>query len=123
MGGGDGWVTPEANEREFLTFDAVKMLVDLGVNVNAKNTDGRTALDAAKALRYDSVIKLLTGNLIFAYQVAIALVIQLGPAPLGFRFDQSGVGSGNSGGCFRDRCFCGSDSRLRGVDTAIGFRR
>jgi ankyrin repeat protein len=60
MGGGDAWVTPPASEREFLTFDAVKMVVDLGVNVNAKNTDGRTALDAAKTLRYDSVIKLLT---------------------------------------------------------------
>jgi len=60
MGGGDAWVTPPASEREFLTFDAVKMVVDLGVNVNAKNTDGRTALDAAKTLRYDSVIKFLT---------------------------------------------------------------
>jgi ankyrin repeat protein len=33
--------------------------VELGVDVNAANTDGRTALDAAKALRYDSVVKFL----------------------------------------------------------------
>jgi ankyrin repeat protein len=33
--------------------------VDLGVDVNAADTGGRTALDAAKALRYDSVVKFL----------------------------------------------------------------
>jgi ankyrin repeat protein len=33
--------------------------VELGVDVNAANTDGRTALDAAKSLRYDTVVKFL----------------------------------------------------------------
>jgi hypothetical protein len=33
--------------------------VDLGVDVNAANTDGRTALDAAQALKYQSVVQLL----------------------------------------------------------------
>jgi ankyrin repeat protein len=33
--------------------------VDLGVDVNAANTDGRTALDAAKNLGYDMVAKFL----------------------------------------------------------------
>ena len=31
----------------------------ISVDVNAANTDGRTALDAAKAARYDSVVKFL----------------------------------------------------------------
>ena len=38
------------------------MTVELGVDVNAKNTDGRTALDGAKTLRIDSVTKFLTDN-------------------------------------------------------------
>jgi len=62
LGGGDAWVTPPASEREFLTLEAVKMTVQLGVNVNAKNTDGRTALDGAKTLKFDSVTKFLTEN-------------------------------------------------------------
>ena len=31
----------------------------LGVDVNVANTDGRTALDAAQALKYESVVKFL----------------------------------------------------------------
>jgi ankyrin repeat protein len=36
--------------------------VELGVDVNAAKTDGRTALDAAKTLKYDSVAKFLIDN-------------------------------------------------------------
>ena len=32
------------------------------LDLNALNTDGRTALDAAKTLRYDSVVKYLEGK-------------------------------------------------------------
>jgi ankyrin repeat protein len=59
MGGGTAWVPLERGEREALTLEAVKLAAELGVDVNAANTDGRTALDAAKALRYDSVVKFL----------------------------------------------------------------
>jgi ankyrin repeat protein len=60
MGGaGRPWVQPERGEREALTLEAVKLALELGVNVNAANTDGRTALDAAKALKYDTVVKFL----------------------------------------------------------------
>jgi len=62
MGGGEAWVPVESSEREALIFAAVKMTIELGVNVNAKGTDGRTALDAAKGLRFDSVTKILTDN-------------------------------------------------------------
>ena len=59
MGGGTAWVQPARSEREALTLEAVKLAAELGVDVNAANTNGRTALDAAKALRYDSVVKFL----------------------------------------------------------------
>jgi ankyrin repeat protein len=59
MGGGAAWVQPAPGDREALTLEAVKLAVQLGVDVDARNTDGRTALDAAKTLRYESVIKFL----------------------------------------------------------------
>ena len=36
-----------------------KLAADLGVDVKATNTDGRSALDAAKALKYTRVVKFL----------------------------------------------------------------
>ena len=60
MGGGsEAWVPLERGQREALTLEAVKLAVELGVDVNAANTDGRTALDAAKTLKYDSVVSFL----------------------------------------------------------------
>src|SRR5262249_8518661 len=54
IGGGKAWTQPDRSQREALTLEAVKLVVELGVDVNAANTDGRTALDAARNLRYDS---------------------------------------------------------------------
>ncbi len=59
MGGGEAWIEVERSEREALILEAVTLLVERGVDVNAANTDGRTALDAAKALKYDSVVRFL----------------------------------------------------------------
>jgi ankyrin len=59
MGGGTAWIQPDRGGREALTLEAAKLAVELGVDVNAANTDGRTALDAAKALRYETVVKFL----------------------------------------------------------------
>jgi ankyrin repeat protein len=56
------WVEVPRAEREALTLEAVKLTVELGADLNAVNTDGRTALDAAKTLRYDTVVKFLTGK-------------------------------------------------------------
>jgi ankyrin repeat protein len=61
-GGGTAWVQPAAGEREALTLEAVRLAADLGVEVNATNIDGRSALDAAKALKYTSVVKFLLEN-------------------------------------------------------------
>jgi ankyrin repeat protein len=59
MGGGEAWIEIERGAREGLIVDAVKLALELGVDVNAANTDGRTALDAARALKYDAVARLL----------------------------------------------------------------
>jgi ankyrin repeat protein len=59
-GGGQPWVEIERSQREALALETVKLLVDLGVDVNASNTDGRRALDAAKNLKFESVVAYLT---------------------------------------------------------------
>ncbi len=56
------WVEPERAEREALTLETVKLAVELGSDLNTANTDGRTALDGAKALKYDSVVSFLVGK-------------------------------------------------------------
>jgi hypothetical protein len=59
MGGGTAWVQPGRGEREKLALEAVKLAAELGIDVNAASTDGRRAVDAAKALRYDTVVNYL----------------------------------------------------------------
>jgi ankyrin repeat protein len=59
-GGGASWAPVPRSQREALALEAVKIAVELGVDVNAANTDGRTALDSAKTLRFDSVVAFLT---------------------------------------------------------------
>jgi len=61
-GGGAAWVPPERREREALALAAVTLGVELGVDVNAANTDGQTALDAARTLKYESVVSYLVSN-------------------------------------------------------------
>jgi uncharacterized protein len=55
MGGGQAWVQADRGEREALTLETVKLAVELGADVNLANADGRTALDAAKTLKFDKV--------------------------------------------------------------------
>jgi ankyrin repeat protein len=59
MGGGAGWVVPPRSGREALVLETTKLLVDLKVDLNAANTDGRTALDAARAAKLESVVTFL----------------------------------------------------------------
>src|SRR5262249_55157071 len=56
MGGGEAWMAPDRSEPEALALAAGKLAADRGVDVNVANTDGRTALDAARALKYQSVV-------------------------------------------------------------------
>ncbi len=50
----------QRSEREGLALEAVKIAAELGIDVNARNIDGRTALDSAKVLKWDSVVAFLT---------------------------------------------------------------
>jgi len=59
MGGGKAWVSLPAKDRQAATLEAVKMGVELGIDVNAANNDGRTALDGAITLKYESVVAFL----------------------------------------------------------------
>ena len=58
-GGGPAWVAPDRATREALILDAVKLAVEWDVDVNAENTDGRRALDAAKSQKLESVASFL----------------------------------------------------------------
>ena len=61
MGGGIAWADSLTKaEKEAQTLEAVKLALELGVDINAANVDGRTALDGAIALKYPSVIAFLT---------------------------------------------------------------
>ena len=62
MGGGDSWTSIPAAEKEALTLEAVKLALAPGVDINAANTDGKTAVDAAQTLRYESVVKFLVDH-------------------------------------------------------------
>jgi ankyrin repeat protein len=53
------WIEIPRAEREPLMLETVKLLADMGVDLNVADTDGRTALDAARTLRYESVVKFL----------------------------------------------------------------
>jgi ankyrin repeat protein len=53
------WVESEQRDSEAVTLETVKLAVELGADLNVANTDGRTALDGAKALRYNSVVDYL----------------------------------------------------------------
>ncbi|MEO8682515.1 MAG: ankyrin repeat domain-containing protein [Vicinamibacterales bacterium] len=59
IGGGVAWVQPDRREREALMLETVTLAAEQGVDVNAADTDGRTALDAAKTLKFEKVIAFL----------------------------------------------------------------
>ena len=53
---------PDAVEQEAVTLEAVRLATVLGVDVNTANADGDTALHAAAARGYDTVIEVLVEN-------------------------------------------------------------
>ncbi len=59
MGGGTAWVPIDRAERDALILETVKVAVELGADVNTASTDGRTALDSARAQKYVAVAKFL----------------------------------------------------------------
>ena len=62
MGGGRrlrAWFPPASGDPEARALSAVTLAADLGADVRAAGTDGRTALDEAEALQYVSVVEFL----------------------------------------------------------------
>ncbi len=55
-----GFETPGRMEREALILEAVEIAVELGVELDARNGSGRTAIQAASGRGYDSVVAFLT---------------------------------------------------------------
>lgn len=62
FGGGRAWVEALPGDREALILETVKTAAELGVDVNAVNNDGMTALDLAKQRKYESVVAYLQEN-------------------------------------------------------------
>ncbi len=60
-GRGGGFATPGRLESEALILEAARIAVGLGVEVNARNGSGRTAVQAAERSGYDSVVEFLVG--------------------------------------------------------------
>ena len=55
----EGFYLPASNDREFVMLEAVRIAVESGVDVNAADASGRTAVDA---VRYESVVAFLVGS-------------------------------------------------------------
>jgi ankyrin repeat protein len=62
IGGGRAWVRPDPARREAMILESVKVAIDLGVDVNAVNADGKTALDAARRFTLQSVAQFLVAH-------------------------------------------------------------
>lgn len=62
MGGGIAWVPISRPETEALTLEVVKLALELGVDPNAVNTNGRTALDGAVTAKLEPVVRLLEAS-------------------------------------------------------------
>jgi ankyrin repeat protein len=57
--GATAWLPPPRAAREALMLESVQAAIELGADLNAVNTDGRTALDAARAAKLESVVRYL----------------------------------------------------------------
>jgi ankyrin repeat protein len=62
MGRGSAWVEAPPEERESLMLEAVKAAVELGVDVNAKDLNGKTALDIAESREDKSLAAYLAAH-------------------------------------------------------------
>ncbi len=62
LGGGRAWVNAPRGDREAMILETVKTAAELGVDVNAANHDGKTALELAKQSKYQSVVAFLQEN-------------------------------------------------------------
>ena len=82
MGGGTAWVQLDRGEREALTLETVKLATELGVDINAANTDGRTVLGHAEGLALILVLLVL--------EIPLLDVVGDDPGLLGLLEDHAG---------------------------------
>jgi uncharacterized protein len=59
MGGGTAWLPVDRTERDALVLDTVKLAIELGADLNVASADGRTALDSARAQKYEAIVAYL----------------------------------------------------------------
>ena len=59
MGGGTAWVPIDRGARDALVLETVNVAIELGADLNVASVDGRTALDSARAQKYEEVASLL----------------------------------------------------------------
>jgi hypothetical protein len=59
MGGGVAWIPVDRAERDALVLESVKVAAELGADLNLASVDGRTALDSARAQKYEAVAAFL----------------------------------------------------------------
>ena len=59
MGGGAAWTPIDRADRDRLVLETVTLAVELGADLHAASTDGRTALDSARAQKYEAVAAFL----------------------------------------------------------------
>jgi uncharacterized protein len=59
MGGGSGFADVPRDQREALALEAARLAVEAGVDVNAENAEGRTAIQAAQGSRFQTVVDYL----------------------------------------------------------------
>lgn len=62
MGRGGGYRQPESAKREALALEAVKIAVELGVDINTADAGGFTALETATSRGYKSVVEFLVSK-------------------------------------------------------------
>ena len=55
MGGATAWVPVDRAERDALVLETAKLAIELGADVNVASADGRTALDSARAQKYEAI--------------------------------------------------------------------
>ena len=83
---------PDPVKQAAIALEAVRLAIELGVDVNTANADGNTALHAAASRGYDGVIELLVEN-----GATVAVTNNEGQTPLALAMD-SGRGSGRGTG-------------------------